>query len=274
MPCLGNAQEETSDLTFAKADALYQTGDFASSALEYERVIFQATTIEIVNTALFGRVRCFKQMQQFGKALDELLRIRLFSLNQKQAVEYHYEKILCYYLMGSFNEARGAIDEMYLNITDSESRASTLLLQTFIYNELQQWEEAKQTALAYVNTFPSPQKDSMEAVIHQMYSKNNLPKLKKEKTSKVLAFVPGLAHIYAGYWTEGITSFLLNSAALAFGVYEVLNGYNVTGYLVGAGVLSLTYFGSLQRASFLLNKSNHETVSSFNNNVKKELLAL
>lgn len=235
-------------------------------------MIFHATTPEVVNAALLGRVRSFKQMQQFGKASDELLRIRLYTLNTDQAAEYYYEKILCNYLSGSFNEAQGAIDEMYLHIPDSASVNATLILQTLIYNELQQWDKAKQTALAYAHSFPSPRKESLETMIYKLYAKNNLPKLKKEKVATIFAFVPGLAHIYTGNWAEGTVSFLLNSAALAFGVYEVWNGYYVTGYLVGAGILSATYFGGFNRASFLLHKYNHEIVRSFNNHVKKELL--
>ena len=273
--CLSNAQERDSPCyIFDRADSLFVARDFARAALEYERVIYRAaTTPDVVNTALFGRVQCFKQMQQFDKASEELLRVRLFTLNPSQAADYYYEKILCYYLSGSFNEARGAIDEMYFNMPDSAACNATLLLQAFIYNELQQWDEARQAALIYARTLPSPQQESMEAMIEQLYAKKNLPKLKRRNVSKVLSFVPGLAHIYTGHWAEGSISFLLNSAALGIGVYEVWHGYYVTGYFLGAGILSATYFGGFSRSAFLLQKYNDEVVRLFNNHVKKELLA-
>jgi tetratricopeptide (TPR) repeat protein len=261
-PYLTNAQEHT------KADSLFIVGNFARAALEYEREIFYGNDM---NAALFGRVQCFKQMRQFDKASEELLRVRLFTLNQAQMVEYFYEKILCYYLSGAFVEAQSAIDEMYLSLPDSSLTTSTLVLQTLVYNELQQWDNARQTALLYARTFPSPQRENLEAMIEQMYAKKNLPKLKRERVSRTLAFVPGLAHIYAGYWMEGSVSFLLNSAALAFGVYEVWHGYYITGYLFGAGILSATYFGGFSRAAQLLQQRNEESIRLFNNNVKKAL---
>ncbi len=271
---MSSAQEhDATDISaFDKADSLYIARDFAYAALEYERVIFRGTTSDVINTALFRRVKCFKQLQQFGKASDELLRVKLYMLNPVQAVDYYYEKILCYYLNGSFNEAQGAINEMYLNVPDSAACDFTLILQVLTYNELRQWDKAKQVALQYAQTFPPQQKDSIEAEINQLYAKKNLPKLKKEKVSKVLAFVPGLAHIYAGYWAEGSVSLLLNSAVLAFGIYEVWNGYYFTGYLLGAGILSATYFGGFNRSSYLLHKRNYEVTHSFNNHVKEELL--
>lgn len=274
MPCLNSARgQDTPDISvFGKADSLYFAHDFEYAALEYERAIFHGTTPDVINTALFGRVQCFKQMRQFEKASTELLRIRLYTLNPNQAIDYYYEKILCYYLSGSFNETVGTIDQMYLHVPDSASCNHTLILQILTYNELQQWDQAKQTALIYASTFPSHQKDSMETLIHQLYAKKNLPKLKKEKVSKVLAFIPGLAHIYAGYWMEGSVSFLLNVATLSFGVYEIWNGYYITGYLFGAGILSATYFGGFNRSSFLLHKRNDESVNLFKNHAREELL--
>ena len=186
--------------------------------------------------------------------------------------DYFYEKILCYILFGAFVEAQSAIDEMYLSLPDTALTTSTLVLQILVYNELQQWDNARQTALFYANTFPSPQREDMQTMIEQMYAKENLPKLKSEKVSRVLAFVPGLAHIYAGYWMEGTVSFLLNSAVLAFGVYQAYHGYYITGYLLGAGILSATYFGGFNRAEQLRQKRNEESIRLFNNHAKKILL--
>jgi len=267
---LSNAQQSS---TLDSANTLYFAGDFARAALEYERVIFDGEAIDHINTALFGRAQCFKQLRQFDRASDELSRIRLFTLNPSQTVDYYYEKILCNYLNESFIEARGEIEEMYFNIADSSQCNVTLILQTLVYNELQQWDQAKQTALLYAHTLLSPQKEDMETAIYQLYAKKNLPKLKKKSVSQVLAFVPGLAHIYAGYWAEGSVSFLLNSAILAFGVHQVWNGYYLTGYLLGAGTLSATYFGGFSRSSYLLQKRNYKRISTFNNQIKNELLA-
>lgn len=252
---------------------MYNAGNFARAALEYERVIFGTTDPNTINTALFGRARSFKQMQQFANASAELRRIIMFALSPEELFYYFYEKILCYYLGGSFYEARGAIEEMHLFIEDYASCNPTLILQVLVYNELQQWDQARIVALRFAYCFPEPQRDSLKTIIEQMYSPRNLPNLKSRRMANVLAFIPGLAHIYTGNWVEGMVSFLLNSAALTFGVYEVLNGFFITGYLVGAGILSATYFGGFGRAAFLVDKYNHNAIRSFNNNVRQNLLA-
>ena len=275
MPFLGSAEVYTvqEDIAvFRKADSLFAAQDFTRAALEYERVIFGATDPDIINAALFGRVQSFKQMQEFARASGELRRIRLFMLNPEQLVDYFYEKILLYYLAGSFSEARGAIGAMYFSIPDSALSKNTLMLQVLVYNELQEWDLARQTALRYAHNLPSPQRETMESLIEQLYSERNLPNLRSQRVANVLAFVPGLGHIYAGHWLEGMVSFLLNSAALAFGVHQVLSGYFITGYLVGAGTLSATYFGGFGRASFLVDKHNYRVTRSFNNHVRKRLL--
>ena len=262
-PCLTNAQNNS------KADSLFTGGDFARAALEYEREIFYGDDI---NKALLGRIRCFKKMGQFDKAAEELLRIRLFALNQAQMADYFYEKILCNYLSGAFIEAQRAIDEMYLNLPDSALSHNTLLLQTFVYNELQQWDKARESALIYAHGLSAPQKEETIAAIEKMYAAKNLPKLKKEKVARRLAFVPGLAHIYTGNFGEGAVSFLLVSTAFAFGINEIWHGYYFTAYFVGVGIFRTTYFGGMKRASVLLQKHNDEAVRLFNNQVREKLL--
>ena len=266
---LSSAQSSS---TFNVADSLYAARNFERAALEYERAIFRAQTPDVVNRALFGRVQSFKQMQQFDKASEEILRIRLFTLSNDKMADYFYEKILCNYLAGAFSEARGAIDEMYLNMPDSSLLSNTLILQVFVYNELKEWYLAQQTAMSFAQSLPSPEKEKLEATIEMLYSKKNFPKLKSEQLSSVFAFIPGLAHIYTGHLAEGSVSLLINSAAFAFGVYQVWHGYYLTGYIIGAGILGATYFGGFNRAAYLLQKHNDEKLRSFNNNVRKKLL--
>ena len=259
---------------FEEADSLYSVGNYAWAALEYERIVFSGEQGDDVNKALFGRVQCFKQMESFDKASDELLRIKTYMLNPDQLLSYYYEKILCYYLQGKFSDALSSVDEMYLNIQDTEACNSTLFLQILIHNELRQWDKAKEISLKYAQLHSLPDSDGVEAKIKELYAKKSIPKLKNRKVSKVLSFVPGLGHVYAGYWVEGSVAFLLNASVLAFGVYEVWTGYYVTGYLLGAGILSATYMGGFERASFLLEKRNYEKVRAFNNHIKSELINL
>ena len=81
------------------------------------------------------------------------------------------------------------------------------------------------------------------------------PKLKNEKLGQWLAYIPGLAHCYAGYPAYGLAAFALNAAMLGFGVWQVLERCYLTAWIGGAGMLSITYPGALHSAELFLTSS-------------------
>jgi len=249
------------------ADDYLQSGDYANALVEYERIAFEKPSVSLVNEALFKKAFCYKQLGNFQMASKTLSRILLFGLSQNELNDYFYEKILCSYLSGDFNEAATTIDEMYATISSETDANPSLLLQVLVYNELTDWKKAKDKAKEWVNvSFPCHEQDSLCALIEKRYARP--PKLKKERTAKILAFVPGLGHIYAGYWGEGLVSFTLNAAVLSFGVYQAWYGYYITAYLGGAGALSTTFFGNLYRAEYLVGKRNYKKIRAFNDEAR------
>lgn len=264
VPYLTNAQ----DSIFELADRLFEQKDYDNAALEYERIVYNSSSKEELNKALFKKVATYKKISNYSKASRDLERVHLFSLSQDLQEKYYYEKILCYYLGGEFEKASVTIEDMYLNI-DSSQCSSTLLLQVFVYNELLRYQEAKTIADKWVVTLEGNQ-DKIKKEIDDIYKK--LPKQKSEKLGRYLAYVPGLGHLYAGNTLEGISAFLLNASVLTFGVYNVITANYITAYLGGAGILSGTYFGSYERANLLIRKHNYKTSKAFNDKVREHLL--
>ena len=72
-------------------------------------------------------------------------------------------------------------------------------------NKLLKIDEARNAALKYVRSFrfEKNREDSLISLVHDLFSEQNLPKLKSEKKGKWLSLIPGAGHIYAGYWKRG-----------------------------------------------------------------------
>ncbi|HHT04001.1 MAG TPA: hypothetical protein GX005_06760 [Bacteroidales bacterium] len=264
VPYLTNAQ----DSIFELADRLFEQKDYDNAALEYERIVYNSSSKEELNKALFKKAATYKKINNYSKASRDLERMHLFSLSQDLQEKYYYEKILCYYLDGKFEKASITIEDMYLNI-DSSRCSNTYLLQVFVYNELSMYNDAKINADKWVMTLEGNQ-DKLKTEIDNLYAR--VPKQKSEKMGRVLAYVPGLGHFYAGYPVEGIAAFVINASVLTFGVYNVITANYITAYLGGAGILSATYFGSYERANLLLRKHNYKLTKTFNDNIRKALL--
>ncbi|MCK9162961.1 MAG: hypothetical protein M0O93_01260 [Bacteroidales bacterium] len=263
VPYLINAQ----DSIFAIGDRYFEHKDYNNAALEYERIIYNSSSDQELNKALFKKVATYKEMNNYSKASTDLERIHLFSLNIEQKENYYYEKILCYYLDGEFEKSSITIEDMYLNI-DTCYCSNTLILQVLVYNELSRYEEAKAKADKFIITLENNQDKKIE--IDNLY--NKIPKQKSEKLGSFLAYFPGLGHFYAGYPVEGIASFVLNASILSFGIYQAFNAHYITAYLGGAGILSGTYFGSYERANLLVRKRNYKRKRAFNDKIKESLL--
>lgn len=197
-----------------------------------------------------------------------LQRIPLYSLNDKERDSVYCQTLLCLYLADDFLFARTTISNMDINTLAAPS-SELLLIQILLYNQLQDYN----SAYACYNLYKEKNdllSDDNKKTLDSLYS--NLPKLKKEKKAEYLSIFPGLGHIYAGFWGEGLTSFFLNCAVLTFGVWEFFDKHYLTAWIGGAGILSATYLGQKKRAVYLTQKRNYLNTSSFNRKVKDLLL--
>jgi hypothetical protein len=84
--------------------------------------------------------------------------------------------------------------------------------------------------------------------------------------------IPGLGQAYAGNTIEGALNFTISLAFLSFGVYEIFEGFYITGYFVGAIGLNKVYFGGHARTTFLLHRNNYKKQRIFCTKIKNILV--
>jgi tetratricopeptide (TPR) repeat protein len=242
------------------ADSLFLAGAFEKAAVKYEAQYFKAENIDESARALLQKARCYKQLQQFDKALLNLGRIPGYSISDSLAEELRYEILLCNYLSEDYHKAEFLVVQYKQEKISPKMQERMLLLEVLTKNQLYKYDEAKSAFVALmalkklnVNT------DSVYALV---------PKLKNPKKAEILsAIIPGSGQVYAGYPLEGITSLLLQTATLGFGAYKIYQGYYFIGFFTGFGLFQKFYFGGMNRAVFLTEKRNKDRNQQFNKQV-------
>jgi len=260
------AYSQTSD--FESGDEYFLKKDYANAALEYEKMFFYGPCAEIQNQALLKKALAYKEDKKYLLSAQTLQRIPLYSITLREKDSLYYEILLCSYLADNFLFAKQVIINMDLEVKQNPSN-QLLLMQILIYNELSEYDSAYTCVLQYKNTAKNLNaKDKY--LLDSLY--NYIPKTKSTQKAKLLSIFPGLGHIYAGYWFEGICAFTINAGVLGFGVYEFLQTNYLTAWLGGAGLLSATYSGQQKRAIYLVEKHNYIKHKEFNTAVKQILL--
>lgn len=244
------------------ADSLFASGSYSKAAMEYERLIFNATSRDEVNLNIIKKARCQKAQKQYADAANTLQRTML-------TPEILPELFTCLYLSEQYENATRLIEE-YASENDT-LETSLLLGYIFLLNEQYRYEESHKAATSLAETVQTTSGYDLKALVDSIYSK--VPKQKSENTAQWLAFIPGLGHLYAGYPLEAFTALLINGAALGFGVWQVFEKCYVTAYLCGAGMLATTYPGNITSARKHVAKRNYKNNSQFNRMCKERLSA-
>jgi len=237
-----------------------------NAAVEYERAFFASRDAAAQKHALLLKACSLKRAGEYEQSAKTLERIPLYRMSASEKDSIACEKLLLYYLADDLVVALKTINDLDLNIAENPSDR-LLMMETLIYNELYDYEKASITASEYARR---KQNAKMASALDSLY--NNHPKLKKEKTARILSYLPGLGHMYARQPAEGVAAFLLNAGVAAFGVFEVLEGNYITAWMGGAGLLYSTYTGQQNRALYLTEKHNYMLTRSFNNEVKSAML--
>jgi len=262
---------------FEKVDSLLLASDLLGAVVECEKIAFYSDSVEIKALACLKQVECYKTFEQYEKAKNVATGFVIsFSLSKEIQFELRFQTALCAHLSGNYNET-----DLHLAFLDAANFDSTLnrktyLLRAFNAIELRKFEESKNwlEKMIITHAVDRQHKDSLLNGLEILYSKKNLPKIKSEKKAYWLGLVPGLGHIYAGEYKEALSAFMLNLAALSFGVFQIYNGYYLTGYFVGAGILVKLYYGSKERKDYLVEKRNFKEIKQFKSEVGKLIEAL
>ena len=248
----------TEGQTFDRADSLRDAGHYRLAAVEYERCAYGAADRASRCEALRRKAQCLKADGQYVRAAETIGRYA-------GGYEDHCQQALCLLLGGRPAEAGQLLDQAAL--LDGRKGRELLLLKTLSLNEQGLYDSARATALQLVSLL----KEEPSAV-DSAYSE--MPHMKSERVAWGLSLVPGLGHLYAGDYVQGAVAFGLNAALLGFGVWQVLEKCYLTAYLGGAGLLSITYPGTMRSAEQTVREENARRRADYNGQLREWLVGL
>lgn len=240
---------------------------YQEAAIEYERIAFFASDPVDKARAVLNKAYCLKQRGAFVEAAKRLEQVPLPGLSDSLAYELTFQSALCYYLAADFLTASARLKNLAFRYPGSRELSRTAYLHTLVWNELQQYDSAFQSALRYIRNgiTDTARSRRLTEEITVFYAPEHRPALKNEVKAEWLSrFIPGLGQAWLGYPGEGSMSFLLNAVSLGVGALGILSGYPVSGYIIGGGLLQKFYFGGLRRTLYLSEKTNYERSRAFN----------
>ena len=257
-----NLSSQTANADLNVADEYFSRKDYALAAAEYERVFYNSDSRDVSHKALQRKAVCYKLSGKYKEAATTL---------ERMPVDYkdYYQISLCHYLNNDFLKAENTITkcELYFD----SLKEDMLLIKIMTLNELNDYTNSEITAEQLATMLKNNANIDISSVIDSLYS--DLPKFKNEKTAKFLAFIPGLAQIYAGEPVKGLVAFTLNATTIGFGIWQFIDNCYLTAYSVGAGMLSITYPGALRNGMYEVRKYNHRKAAQFNMNFKHKLIS-
>ena len=272
--CAGSLTEVSAN-SQKTADNLFAAGNFFEAAIEYERAAFMAEGNIDRTYALLGKAGCLKQTGRYADAEHCLERINYQNLTDTLVFTSHYQSGLCSYLAGDLGNAENHLLQIQHFVSDSVLSRPSLVLYSFVLNELGRWAEAKEKLLKLISLSPYPaqQKDSLNKIVDRLYVPKNYPHLKKISKAQLLStFLPGAGQMYAGYFWEGVTSLSIQIAAIGFVGYNIIIRHYFTAFTIGTGIFQRFYFGGINRLDYLVGKKNHALLRNYNDPLRKEII--
>lgn len=234
--------------------------------MELERAIYTATSPLDHNSAVLAKCEVRKQQGLYKEALAELSRIYIYALGEEQSAQYYSQRALCGYLAADFDTALATIDEAAFY---TPRTPMLILIEALSAGEKGLWERSERAAKEYLALLPDG--DTRTSAVETLYA--NAPALRNPMTAYWLSLVPGLGQFYAGEVWSGIVSLAVNGALGGFAVSEFLVGQWISGYVVGCGLLSNTYFVGQERARTLTERRNKRLLRTHNDLLREVLLA-
>ena len=225
-------------------------------AVGYERIIFEGASIEEMNSALLAETACYKQLGRFSDAAGALSRIRLFVLTPEERAEVLYQKELCLFLAGDFEQAASLISE----VQDSQD---ALLLHSLVLAYAGRYDESEIFAARCISW--DGESPYLQELL-QLYREQPAPR--SPVTAMALSFFPPAGHLYNDSIGDAALSGVFNAAALAFTVANLCGGYWVTGILGGGIALNATFMGNQQRNAYLVDKNNRNDALAFGDRLR------
>lgn len=245
--------------------------DYDAEALRLERAVYGSSTPAEYNRALLAKVEVRKQQGLWAEAVAELGRVRTFALAADQLADYYWQRALCGYLAADFEGALAAVDEARFAVTDCAALEQFYLIEALAAGEVGDWVRSNGAAQKVVAQIDNPAEgEAVSKRLVEIY--NDAPRLRSPQVAWWLSLVPGLGQMYAGELWSGLVSLAVNGGLAAFGVSEFVAGQWLSGWLVGGGLLSNTYFVGQERAKILTTRRNQRVLREHNDLLRSELL--
>lgn len=244
--------------------------------MENEREFLNATDAVSRCHALMRRCGNFEKAGDFENALITAGRIQLTNLPDSLLAEAHYLNAFCSYLIHDYPAAENRIQQIDQHWNESLWDKKIFLLKILTLNELMKYDSAAAVAQRFVGKYCEQNfPDSSRALLMTLYEKENRPRFKStNKAGNLSTFIPGSGQMYSGYAGEGLTSFGLVAASLAFTGYHAWIEHYITAFTLGSSLFQRFYFGGIARAEFLAEKKNFLLKKEYNSRLKEMLFRI
>lgn len=215
-----------------------------------------------------GKVEVRKQQGLYDEALGELARIYTYALDPEGLASYYTQRALCGYLAGEYDLSLATTEEARFYLTEADDLAWISLLEALSAGEKGEWERSERAAMAWLAS--QPDGEAHKAQLHEFYT--SAPKMRNPMVAWYLSLIPGVGQFYAGEVGKGVISLLVNGALGTFAVTEAIAGQWLSGWIVGCGSLSTSYFVGQERARMLTEERNTRLLRTHNDKLRTLLL--
>jgi hypothetical protein len=251
------------------SDSLYQSKYSDEVELIYEQNIFENNFGVSTNELLFEKAIYLKQVKNYEKAKQTLLRINENDLTDSIKFSYYYQLSVLNYLTNNHAEVELNINKIKYFISDSTYKNKLVLLEIMSLNKSKKWNEAK--ALLIENT-----KNKIDTnTINNIYKVALSYKPKSLKTAHALqTFLPGVGQLYIGKTAHGAVNAAFILTGLTWGVYNVYNGYYLTSVFTGFLFSYLFYNGGISYTLDNLERYNLKKINSINQKLNSSIIEI
>lgn len=260
------------------ADSLFAKQQFDQASLMYERAIYERPGDPLfLATTLLAKTNCLKAQQKFEQIGSLLSRIDLSVLSDSLKQEIYFQKALGYYLSDNFELAeKNILPSFNLESFHTNTQLNSVLLYTFILDELGKWNQAHQVMNDYIQNnkmFTAENKIVLTQTLDSIYNPSLQPKLRSINKAKTLSLIfPGLGQAYNGNYSKGFLSLLLTSGSAVFGVYNVLQANYITAATAGIYLLLYFYIGGANQSGYIVPPKNYHKTRKYNDQLKSEMI--
>lgn len=265
--------------TLKSADSLFAIHQFDQASLMYERAIYERPGDALfLSTTLLSKTNCLKAQQKFEQIGSLLSRIDLSVLSDSLKQEIYFQKALGYYLSDNFELAeKNILPSFNLESFHTNTLLNSVLLYTFILDELGKWNQAHQVMNDYIQNnkmFTTENKIVLKQTLDSIYDPSLQPKLRSINKAKTLSLIfPGLGQAYNGNYSKGFLSLLLTSGSATFGVYNVLQANYITAATAGVYLFLYFYFGGANQSGYIVPPKNYIRKRNYNDQLKSEMIS-